>query len=296
MKSKIVIAGGNGFIGKYLQKRYEQQGYDIFIISRDKQYISWDDEDAIVEALENSEMLINMAGKSVDCRYHQKNKDAILKSRTGTTSKLGNALLKCTSPPKLWLNSSTATIYRHAEDRPMTEAEGDIGSGFSVNVATSWEKSFFDFKLSNTRQVALRMAIVIGPDGGAFQPIKMLAKFGLGGHQGNGRQMFSWIHIEDIYNIIEFVKINEAITGVINCSSPNPVTNKVFMKTVREKLGMPFGLPSPAWLLEIGAFFIRTETELILKSRWVIPEKLVQAGFAFQYPLLDEAIENILNL
>ena len=218
-----------------------------------------------------------------------------MKSRTETTAILGNAILKCKNPPELWINSSTATIYRHAEDRAMTETKGEIGSGFSVNVATSWEKSFFDFKLPRTRQVALRMAIVLGNNGGVMKPFMNLVRFGLGGKQGNGNQMFSWIHISDLHNIITFLKDNKNLSGVYNCSSPNPVQNKTFMRILRQRIGIKFGLPSPKLLLKIGAFIIGTETELILKSRWVIPERLMAAGFIFEHPTIDEAIDTILT-
>jgi uncharacterized protein (TIGR01777 family) len=241
-------------------------------------------------------MLINLAGKSVDCRYNEKNKAAILKSRTETTEALGRAILKCSTPPELWINSGTATIYRNADDRPMTESSGEIGTGFSVDVATNWEKSFFSFQLPKTRQVVLRMAIVLGKDGGAVKPLMNLVRFGLGGKQGNGKQMFSWIHIEDLYNIILFIQSNKALQGAFNCSSPNPVDNKTLMKTFRQVMKVKIGLPSPAWLLEIGAVIINTETELILKSRWVVPEKLLNAGYTFKYPYLEDALKNILIL
>jgi uncharacterized protein (TIGR01777 family) len=180
---KIVLAGGTGFVGKNLKNKFIELGYDVRIISRQNNSIPWTDSDSILEAIENSEMLINLAGKSVDCRYNKKNKEEILKSRTETTKILGETILKCKNPPELWINSSTATIYRHAQDRPMTESTGEIGSGFSVGVATQWEKVFFDFKLSKTRQVALRMAIVLGKDGGVMIPFKHLVRFGLGGNK-----------------------------------------------------------------------------------------------------------------
>ena len=240
-------------------------------------------------------MLINLAGKSVDCRYNEKNKQEIFDSRVNTTNALGNAILQCKNPPALWINSSTATIYRHAQDRPMTENAGEIGAGFSVNVATNWENAFFNFKLSNTRQVALRMAIVLGKDGGVVKPIKNLVRFGLGGKQGKGNQMFSWIHIEDLYRCIVFLQQQQDLTGIFNTSAPNPVTNKNLMQVFRLKMKMPVGLPAPEWLLKFGAMLIKTETELILKSRWVIPEKLLQAGFNFQYLTIDAALEDILN-
>jgi len=291
---KIVLAGGTGFVGKNLKNKFIELGYDVRIISRQNNSIPWTDSDSILEAIENSEMLINLAGKSVDCRYNKKNKEEILKSRTETTQLLGEILLKCKNPPELWINSSTATIYRHAQDRPMTESTGEIGSGFSVGVATQWEKVFFDFKLSKTRQVALRMAIVLGKDGGVMIPFKNLVRFGLGGKQGSGNQMFSWIHIEDLFGIIQFVQANKKMEGAYNCSAPNPVSNEILMRSLRQAMNIKFGLPSPKFLLEIGAFVIRTETELILKSRWVIPERLMKAGFQFRFSTIEEALRNIL--
>lgn len=295
MKQKIVIAGGTGFVGQYLTEKFIRSGYEVIIISRQANHVNWDNTSAITAALENAEMLINLAGKSVDCRYNEKNKQEIFDSRINTTNALGNAILQCKNPPALWINSSTATIYRHAQDRPMTESAGEIGTGFSVNVATNWEKAFFNFKLSNTRQVALRMAIVLGKDGGVVKPIKNLVRFGLGGKQGKGNQMFSWIHIEDLYQCIVFLQQHQELTGVFNTSAPNPDTNKNLMHVFRLKRKMPIGLPAPEWLLKFGAMLIKTETELILKSRWVIPERLLQAGFKFQYSTIDAALEDILN-
>ncbi len=295
MKKKIVIAGGTGFIGKFLQQNFLQDGYDVHIISRSNGGTKWGDGAGIIKELENAEMLINLAGKSVDCRYNEKNKKEIYDSRINTTHQLGEAILKCKNPPLLWINSSTATIYRHAEDRPMTEKNGEIGTGFSVNIATAWEKSFFDFTLPKTRQVALRMAIVLGKDGGVVLPIKNLVRFGLGGKNGNGNQMFSWIHIEDVFRIIMFLNENKNIEGVVNTAAPYPETNSSFMKKFRGVMNMPFGLATPVWLLKIGALVIKTEPELILKSRWVLPERLLDAGFKFKFATLDAALDNIIN-
>jgi uncharacterized protein len=292
---KIIIAGGTGFTGKYLTRKFKSLGYDVVIISRQKDPINWHDAKGIIDALENAEMLINLAGKSVDCRYNKKNKQEIYNSRIDTTKALGEAILLCKTPPKLWINSSTATIYRHAKDRPMTESAGEIGSGFSVNVATNWEKAFFNFNLPATRQIALRMAIVLGKDGGVVKPLKNLVRFGLGGKQGRGNQMFSWIHIEDLYNIITFLQQREELNGIFNTSAPNPVDNKKLMQVFRKKMNMPLGIPAPEWLLKIGAVIIRTETELILKSRWVLPERLLMAGFKFKYPTLENALNEIVT-
>ena len=291
---KIVLAGGTGFVGKYLQQKYLSLGYEVLIISRKVNHINWENKAGIKDALENASMLINLAGKSVDCRYNEKNKKEIYDSRIDTTIALGEAILACKNPPILWINSSTATIYRHAEDRAMTEANGEIGTGFSVGIATAWEKAFFNFSFHKTRQVALRMAIVLGKDGGVILPLKNLVRLGLGGKQGKGSQMFSWIHIEDVFRVIEFVEANDKITGAINTAAPNPVTNNQLMQTFRTQMKMPFGLPAPTWLLKIGAILIKTETELILKSRWVIPQKLLDWEFRFTYNNIDQTLNDIL--
>ena len=257
--------------------------------------VIWMNNDAVIDALNGAEVVINLAGKSVDCRYNEKNKNEILQSRVSTTKAIGEAILKCSDAPKLWINSSTATIYRHAEDRPMTEDGGELGKGFSVNVALAWEKAFFDFQLTNTRQIALRTAIVLGKDGGVMTPLKKLVQFGLGGRQGKGNQMFSWVHIEDVYQVILFLIKHENLKGIFNCSSPNPVTNQILMKTLRNVMHVKVGLPSPEWLLKPGALLIRTETELILKSRWVLPDRLLNAGYTFTYPYLQQALEAIVG-
>lgn len=183
MNKKVVIAGGTGFIGQFFEQEFIKLGYDVIIISRRPQHVSWENEEDITEALDHAELLINLAGKSVNCRYNEKNRQEIMNSRLMTTNQLGQAMKRCTAPPKLWINSSTATIYRHAEDRPMTETDGEVGSGFSVDVATAWEEAFFSFNLPNTRQVALRIAIVLGKNGGVMVPYQNLVKFGLGGNQ-----------------------------------------------------------------------------------------------------------------
>lgn len=295
MKQKIVIAGGTGFVGQYLAAKFVNLGYDVLIISRQKSNINWENKTQIINALQNAEMLINLAGKSVDCRYTKKNKKEIFDSRIETTKILGDAILQCKNPPQIWINSSTATIYRHATDKPMTEASGEIGTGFSVNVATNWEKAFFDFSTPNTRQVALRMAIVLGKNGGVIKPLKNLVNVGFGGKQGNGNQQFSWIHIEDLFRCIVFLEKNKNLNGVFNTSAPNPIPNYLLMQTLRKIMNKKIGITMPKWLLKIGAVLIKTETELVLKSRWVLPERLQENGFEFCYPTIDKALEEILH-
>jgi uncharacterized protein len=299
MKSKIVIAGGSGFIGKYFKLRFEDEGYEVFIIGRkkgnDKNLIDWNETEKLKTALNEAELLINLAGKSVDCRYNDKNKAEIFSSRVNTTKRLGEIISLVEVPPKLWINSSTATIYRHAEDRPMTEEFGEIGTGFSVEVARAWERAFFEQKLEKTRQVALRIAIVLGKNGGVIIPFKNLVKCFLGGKQGNGNQMFSWIHIEDLFQTCLFILKNDKIEGILNCSSPKPITNNELMRTFRKVMKMPFGFNSPQFLLEIGARIIKTETELILKSRWVLPDRLEKLGFEWKFKTINACLEDILK-
>ncbi|HSJ38621.1 MAG TPA: TIGR01777 family oxidoreductase [Planococcus sp. (in: firmicutes)] len=295
MLKKIVLAGGTGFIGQYLERSYTNQGYIVHIISRQPGQVSWNDEQAMIDALEGAEMVINLAGKSVNCRYTEKNKREIYESRTKTTEALGKAIGKCKNPPQLWINSSTATIYRHAEDRPMTESTGELGTGFSVDVGKAWEDAFFRVELPKTRQIALRLAIVLGADGGVMEPYVNLVRFGLGGKQGDGKQMFSWIHIEDVYRIIEFLKQRKDLKGIFNASAPNPVTNKELMEYMRKAMDRRVGLPATEWMLGMGAVVIGTETELILKSRWVLPDRLQKAGYKFRYDRLDRALWQILQ-
>jgi uncharacterized protein (TIGR01777 family) len=295
LKKKVVLAGGTGFIGQYFERKYRDLGYEVLIISRQSQHISWNDEKNIISALNGADLVINLAGKSVNCRYNEKNKAEIVLSRTETTETIGKAILACEHPPELWINSSTATIYRHAEDRPMTEKDGEIGSGFSVDVAKEWEQSLFAFHLPQTRQVALRIAIVLGADGGVMEPYLNLVRFGLGGVQGTGKQMFSWIHIEDVYQIVQFIHDHKELSGVFNASAPQPVTNREFMNHLRKAKNQRVGFPSPKWLLEVGAVFMKTETELILKSRWVLPDRLQQEGFEFTFNTLDKALKQIVK-
>ncbi|WP_458462094.1 TIGR01777 family oxidoreductase [Paenibacillus sp.] len=291
---KVVLAGGTGFVGQDFAQRFRKLGYEVLIISRQPGHIAWEDRAGIIEALEAAEILINLAGKSVNCRYTDENRKVILESRTRTTCILGESVLACNLPPELWINSSTATIYRHAEDRPMTEKEGEIGSGFSVDVAKAWEQAFFEFSLPSTRQIALRIAIVLG-EGGVMVPMTNLVRFGLGGPQGAGTQQFSWIHIEDLFRMVIYLQEHPHLNGVFNASSPHPVTNRELMARLREQMGVRIGLPSPRWMLELGARFIQTETELVLKSRWVIPERMEREGFTFTYGTLDAALAEILN-
>ncbi|WP_309620057.1 DUF1731 domain-containing protein [Salinibacterium sp.] len=316
MAERIVIAGASGFIGRYLAARYRAQGAAVSLIGRRGTDASWGDTSAITTVLDGAVLLINMAGKSVNCRYNTTNRAEIMRSRIDTTRELSAAIADCVSPPPLWINSSTATIYRHADDRAMTERTGEIGTGFSVGIATAWENELFADDLPATRRVALRMAIVLG-NGSALVPLIRLTRCGLGGAQldgrwfrapsrvaagtfhefraRGGRQKFSWIHIADVMGIIEFIRAEPQLDGVINASAPNPVDNISMMTTLRRVLGVKFGIPTPRFLLEVGSALIRSETELVLKSRWVVPQRVLDAGYRFEYPDLERALVQIVN-
>jgi len=259
-------------------------------------YGSWDGKTLgnWVNELDGAHLLINLAGKSVNCRYTAKNKQQIFDSRIEPTALLGEAIRKLVVPPKLWINAASATIYRHAEDRPQDELSGEIENDFSVQVCKLWEKTFFEQRAPFTRKIALRMAVTLGI-GGVMVPYFNLVKFGLGGQQGNGRQMFSWVHIHDICRCIEWCVSHKELEGVYNCSAPNPVSNHQFMKTLRVLTGHTFGLPAPKWMLKIGAAIIGTETELLLKSRWVLPAKLLATGFEFRYQHIEDAFRQIIH-
>ncbi|WP_046756918.1 TIGR01777 family oxidoreductase [Kordia jejudonensis] len=301
---KIVIAGGSGFLGRALIDFYLPKGYEIVVLSRKAKetgndmlrYVAWNAKtlDIWLTELEGIEALINLTGKSVDCRYNPKNKAEILNSRVQSTEVLGEAIKACAVPPKFWINSSTATIYEHSLEKEMTESTGIIGNDFSMNVAKSWEEAFHNTKTPRTQKIALRTSIVLGKNGGAFLPLKNLTKAGLGGTQGNGNQKVSWIHEHDFCRAIHFL-ITKNKAGIFNVTAPNPLPNKTFMQTLRRILKIPFGLPQPKWLLKLGARIIKTEAELILKSRFVIPEKLLTAGFQFNYPTAEMAIQEIIQ-
>lgn len=300
---KLVIAAGTGFLGQVLVNHFKSKFEEIVILTRGKsqiidgiKYVNWNAKtfSGWEKELENASVLINLAGKSVDCRYTQENKKQILLSRIESTKVLNKAVLNCKNPPKHWLNSSTSTIYRFSLDKQMDEVDGEIGNDFSINVALSWEKAFFKTETPNTLKTALRTSIVLGKDGGAFIPLKTLAKIGFGGKQGKGNQFISWIHEEDFANAVDFI-IEKEITGIINVVSPEPIRNTDFMLELRKAAGFPFGIPINKFFLEIGSFFIRTETELVLKSRNVIPKRLLENGFQFKFGDIHEAFENLLK-
>ena len=303
MKKTLLIAGGTGFIGRAV-RRYLNDKYRFIVLSREHmedevnvQYIKWDGKNLgqWTMALNKADILLNLCGRNVNCRYTKKSRREIYDSRLESTCILGKAMGNCTNPPKVWLNMSTATIYQHETERANDEYQGILGNGFSVEVARKWERMFFEFNLSGVRKVALRTAIVLGDDHGAFPLYRRHVRMGLSGRHGTGKQKVSWIHIEDIARAIDFIMENDAMYGIANLVSPNAVDDQVFMKTLCKKMKYPQGFPLPEWMLELGAFFIRTETELILKSRWVYPKRLLDLGFQFKHDTIAKAFDDLLN-
>ncbi|MBI3509804.1 MAG: TIGR01777 family protein [Bacteroidetes bacterium] len=301
---KIILAGGSGYMGTVLADFFSDRCDEIVILTRriipqrkNIRTVSWDAKRAgeWKNEIENSDLVINLTGKSVNCRYNKKNREEILDSRLNATNILGQVIAQCKNPPRVWINCASATIYRHAEDRAMDETTGEIGKGFSVEVCKAWEKTFFAQETPRTRKVALRVGIVLGPDDGVFPRLKNLVRFGLGGRHGNGQQRFTWIHERDMARVMEWIVENKNATGIYNCTAPDVHINKDAMKIIREEMKKSFGLPAFTWMLTIGAILIGTETELLLKSRWVVPARLLSEGFRFEFPQFREAIHNIVK-
>jgi uncharacterized protein (TIGR01777 family) len=295
---KIIIAAGTGFLGKNLEEYFTAKGEEVYVLTRNpgrNNEIRWDARTLgeWKHVLENADVLINLTGKSVDCRYTEKNKKEIYTSRIESTKVLQEAVDQCIHKPKIWLNASSATIYTHSETHLNTEENGIIGDDFSMNICKSWEKEFFRVENEITRKTALRTSIVLGNNGGAFTKLKMITKLGLGGKQGRGTQKVSWIHIDDFCRAVDFIIENEKISGVVNVTAPNPLPNEEFMRKLRNRMNIPFGLNAQVWQLEIASIFLQTETELLLKSRNVYPEKLIQNGFTFNYPDIEAAFQDL---
>lgn len=290
----ILIAGGTGFIGTYLKKRFEEKGENVKLVSRTGIDVPWVHQ-SLVDELEHTDMVINLAGKTINCRHTFENKEMILKSRTKATSLLGNAIAACKNPPLLWVNASASAIYKSDTIAPATETSEHLADDFLADVVRRWETDFFSFKLPSTRQIALRTSVVLGRSKGAFPSLLRLTRLGLGGKVGNGKQIFSWIHIGDYFRIVEFLIQNDSITGVVNCTSPAPLSNAALMKEMRSKVKIPFGLPAPEFAVRIGAFFIGTESSLLLDSTNIYPERLLNAGFKFKFGDISTAISDLVS-
>lgn len=301
----LVIPGGSGFLGLQLARHFQTIEWRVSILSRREQatkdgveFIYWDGKTFgdWCAVLERADAVVNMAGRTVNCRYTDANKRQIYDSRMDSTRILGEAIAKANNPPKVWINSSSATIYEDTRGNLPANDEYSkrIGNDFSMNICKAWEKEFNQFSIDGVRQIALRTAIVIGKEaGGAMEPLLRLVKFWLGGKQGSGQQFISWVHLYDFSRVVEFLIEKEHIAGVVNCAAPNPVTNQEFMSKLRQAAGRSWGLPMPKPLLEFGAVLIQTQTELILKSRKVVSKRLEEEGFSFQYKTIEDAFAEI---
>ncbi|MEA2559361.1 MAG: uncharacterized protein QOH06_865 [Acidobacteriota bacterium] len=291
----IVIPGGTGQVGTLLARKFQADGHQVVVLNRSQR--DWP------RAIDGSDVVINLAGRSVNCRYTKKNRDEILDSRVSSVRAVGQAIRDAKRPPAVWLQASTATIYAHTYDAPNDETSGLIGGSepdapetwqFSIDVATAWEKALDEEATPKTRKVKLRSAMTMSPDpGGIFDTLLTLVRRGFGGKAGDGRQYVSWIHEIDFIRAVYWLIDREHLDGAVNLASPEPLPHKEFMAALRRAWGVPIGLPATEWMLEIGAVFLRTETELILKSRRVVPGRLLEDGFYFQYPEWPDAAREL---
>lgn len=304
------MPGGSGQVGTILARALHADGHDVVVLTRQPQIspwrtIAWDGATSgpWVKEVDGSDVVINLAGRSVNCRYTPSNRQEIVDSRVKSTRAVGAAIAQACRPPRAWLQASTATIYAHRYDAPNDEATGLIDGhepgaptlwNFSIEVARAWERALEEAATPQTRKVALRSAMTMSPDaGGIFDTLLTLVRRGLGGTAGDGRQFVSWIHFEDFVRAISWILDHDEIDGAVNLAAPNPVPNEEFMRILREASRTRVGLPATKWMLEIGAVFMRTETELILKSRRVVPGRLLQRGFVFNYPTWEAAARDL---
>lgn len=320
MTKRAVLGGGTGFLGTALAAALEADGYQVSVIGRSGPDARWDDRSSIARLVDGADLVIGLSGKPIDCRFTTAKRNEILRSRLDTTRLLGDAIAQCENPPAVWMNSSSATVYRYALDRAQTEADTDYDTGFSPDVALAWEDELFRGDLPGTRRVALRITIVLG-NGPATDLFFRLARFGLGGPQfdgwwfphrryrgigphptaprtplgirSKGRQKFSWIHVDDLVDAIRFIRDTPQIQGVVNMSAPTQSDNRKLMATLRRIVRMPFGLPAWRFMLEPAMWALRKESELVLKSRWVAPEVLLDAGYVFRFAELEPALRDV---
>lgn len=303
---------GADTLARSLARHFHGQGHLVTVLARQPkpapwQVLEWNGRTlgSWTAAVDGADVVINLAGRSVNCRYTEANRREIIDSRVLSTRVVGEAIAQSQKPPALWMNASTATIYRHALDRPMNESTGELGGNepdapetwrFSIDVAKAWEAEFFAANTPATRKIALRSSMIMGPDPeGIFDTLLRLVRLGLGGTAASGRQFISWIHEDDFIRALEFLIERQDMHGCINICSPNPLPNKEFMRCLRTAWGTRIGLPATQWMLALGAIFLRTETELILKSRRVVPESLLKAGFKFNFPEWPDAARNLVQ-
>ena len=307
---KIVMPGGTGQVGTVLARAFHADGHHVVVLGRHTKRAqwrveSWDGETVgeWANEIDGADVVINLAGRSVNCRYNNENRKQMMDSRVNSTRVVGEAIAAAANPPSVWLQASTATIYAHRFDAPNDDITGIIGGheadapgtwNFIIDVASEWERVTIDAETPSTRKVLMRSAMIMSPDSdGIFDTLLKLGRFGLGGTAASGKQYLSWIHDRDFIRSIYWLIEHEDLSGPINLSSPNPLPNREFMKILRDVYGMPFGLPAFEWQLSIGAFLMRSETELILKSRRVVPKLLTDSGFKFEFPEWKQAAEDL---
>ena len=313
---KIVLPGGTGQVGTLLARAFHREGHEVIVLSRKMRHLGdsppwrvavWDARSPgpWESELESADVVINLAGRNVNCRYTPQNRRLIKDSRVDSTRLVGEAIARRRRPPRVWLQAGTATIYGHRYDAPNDEATGILGGdepgapdtwNFSIDVARSWEDAASEIApaLPGTRQVLLRSAITMNPDpGSAFCVLLNLVRLGLGGAAGDGRQFVSWIHEEDFIRAVYWLIARDDLSGPVNLAAPHPLPNRDFMRALRKAWKMPIGLPTARWMLEIGAWFLRTETELVLKSRRVVPTRLEESGFEFRFPEWPAAAKDL---
>lgn len=309
---KIVIPGGSGFLGRTLAKWLLAKGCEVVILSRSPQVIegvrlvTWDGRTLgpWCDELEGATAVVNLAGRTVNCRYHERNRKEMIDSRVDSTLVIGQAIAAAKEPPSVWLNSSTATVYRHRYDAANCEVGGLYGAereakdAYSLEVAHAWEGAFeaayHGNDLTGTRGIVLRTAMVFGAEsGGVYETLRRLVRWGLGGTMGHGRQYVSWIHSDDFCRIVDWLVANPAAEGIYNVTAPEPLPNREMMAVLRKANGVRVGLPAARWMLEVGAFFLRTEIELVVKSRRVVPQRLLEEGYQFRYSTLAKAVASL---
>ena len=301
MKKKVVLAGGSGFLGKALADYFHKQLYEVIILSRKPtriyegiSYVQWDGQ-AIgewVSELEGADAVFNFTGKSVNCIYTSANREEIMRSRLDSVAVLSQAIRSCMNPPPVFVQAGSLAIFGDTTD--VCDETSSHGKGFSVEVCQQWEQSFFTERFPQTRQVMLRIGFVLGANGGALKPLMKLAKSGLGGTVGKGNQYISWIHLEDMNRLFQTVMEDDTYSGVYNATGPSPVTNRVFMKTLRDAAGKGWAIPTPSLFVRIGAYLVmRTEPSLALTGRNCIPARLEKQGFSFTYIDLDETLRQL---
>lgn len=320
MTRRAVLGGGTGAVGAALKQALEADGYEVSVIGRRGPDARWDDPASILRVVDGADVVVGLAGKSINARFTDRNRDEILQSRLETTRALHDAIARAEHPPAIWMNASSAAVYRYALDRPQSEADTDVDTGFLPDVSRAWEAELFRGELPTTRRVALRITLVLGA-GPATDLLFRLARFGVGGPQfdgwwfphrryrgigahpteprrplgrrSRGYQKFSWIHIDDVVGAVRTIRDDERITGPVNLSAPGVVDNRGLMAALRRVVGMPIGIPSWRFMLEPAMWVLRAEPDLVLNSRWIAPGVLERAGYAFAHPQLEPALRDI---